>query len=139
MTPSGAKINSGSIPINDFVDLPNVEVIRLQSAQRILELAHGNVLAASVRARLGHQDDLLAHTRESDTHALLRAAIVIIPGVIEEVYARVHGFADNARALILRGCEAEMPAADSQRGNLDACAAHRPMRNGTLQRAHFRR
>ena len=44
----------------DAVDLPQVEVVGLEPAQRLVEHLHGQVRAAAVRADLGHEEDLVA-------------------------------------------------------------------------------
>src|SRR3954465_2310648 len=49
----------GIILIDDFVNLPDVEVVRLQAAERFLKHSHTHSLVAAVSADLGHNDRLI--------------------------------------------------------------------------------
>jgi hypothetical protein len=58
--PAGGEVQLGLVLVDDLVDLPEVEMIRPQPRQRLLELTHRDLPVAAVRANLGHQEDLVA-------------------------------------------------------------------------------
>jgi hypothetical protein len=50
------------------MDLPEIEVIGLEAAKRLLELAHRLPLVTAVRADLRHQEDAVAPIRDRLSH-----------------------------------------------------------------------
>ena len=56
----GSEDHFGIVVVDDFVDLPEIEMIGLQPAQRFFQLLHGDVFAAAVGADLGHEERLVA-------------------------------------------------------------------------------
>ena len=115
--------------VDDFVDLPDVQMIRAQSYERLFELAHGDFFIAAVGAELGHQDDFVAAAHERFAHALFAEALMVFPGVVEEVDAAIDGFVDDARAggVVFGG--ADVIAADADDGGLQAGLAERAFRD----------
>src|SRR5262245_50230888 len=72
------------VVVNNFVNLPQVKVIGLQTPQRIFELAHRFMTITPVSANLGHQKDLVAPVPDSLAHQLFAASVVILPGVVQK-------------------------------------------------------
>ena len=95
--PSGREDQVRIVVVDHFVDLPHVEMIGLQAAQRLLQLLHGHIFAAAVRADLGHQDGAVALALQRLAQPLLALAVVVIPGVVEEVDAGVDGLVRRSR------------------------------------------
>ena len=48
------------VPVNALVDLPKVEMVSLQTRERILQHLHGDLGVAPVRTDLRHQERLIA-------------------------------------------------------------------------------
>ena len=58
---AAAREVPGRLVVEDhLVNLPEVEVVGAQAPQRVFELPHRNFAIASVRADLGHEEDLVA-------------------------------------------------------------------------------
>ena len=64
-------------------------MVGLQALQRLVELPQADLLVAAVRADLGHQEDLVAPALEGLAHPLFALAVVVLPGVVEEVDAGI--------------------------------------------------
>ena len=74
---------------------------------------------------LGHQDDLVPPAPERPSQQVLGLAVVILPGVVEEGDACIHGFVDEADRLVRGGEIAEVVTAHTQRRHLDAGTTQR--------------
>ena len=103
--------------IHHFVKLPQVEVVGFQTPQAVLEALHGTgVIALAV---LGHQENLLALALHGQriAHPLLRAPVVVIPGVVKEgdpfFDRRMHD--PDSFALLLDG--SNVPASQAEDGD----------------------
>ena len=44
------------VVIDDLVNLPHIEMVRLQPGKRLLQLPHGDIFLSPVGADLGHHD-----------------------------------------------------------------------------------
>ena len=86
--------------VNHFVDLPDVQVIGLQSPQRFFQLLHGHIFAASVSADFGHDHGLVALPFQRGAQHFFAVTVVIVPGIVEEVDARIHRHARRFRWLL---------------------------------------
>src|ERR1700676_611839 len=75
--------------VDDLVYLPHVEMISLQASQRFFKLAHGDILVASMRTDLRHHDGAVPPALECATQPLLAQALMIFPGIVEEVHAGI--------------------------------------------------
>jgi len=53
------------------MNLPEIEMVGLKPAQRLLKHSHSEVLIAAVRADLSHQEDAAALALERHTHPVL--------------------------------------------------------------------
>jgi hypothetical protein len=115
------------------VDLPEVEVVGLQAPERLLELADRGLAIAAVRADLGHQEDLVAAAAERFAHEGLAASLVVLPRVVHERDAGVHGLLHEADGLLPAPERAEVEAAETEDADLDTGAAE-----GTTGDALFR-
>src|SRR5689334_10853767 len=79
-----------------------------------------------MRAHLRHQEDLVPTTLERPAQQVFGLAVVILPTVVEERDAGVHGFVDEPDRVVDAGQIAEVVTADSERRHLDAGTAERP-------------
>jgi hypothetical protein len=115
-----------------LVDLPEIQVIGLQAAQRLFQLFHGRARVAPVHAGLRHQKDLVAAAGEGLAHPCFAHALVVVPGVVHERDAAVDSGMDEPSRLPLRFRQPQMPAAQCQDRNRDSGAPERA-------RGHFNR
>jgi hypothetical protein len=99
----------------DAVDLPEVEVVGLQPAQRLVEHLQRQGGAAAVGADLGHEEGLVAPALEASAEPVLGAAVPILPAVVEKGDAGIDGFLDKPDGLLDRLEVAEVVAAAPQR------------------------
>jgi glyoxylase-like metal-dependent hydrolase (beta-lactamase superfamily II) len=113
----------------DFVDLPEIQVVRAQPPERVLELAHGDLAVAPVRADLRHQERLLATAGEGLAHSLFAHAVVVVPRVVEERDARVDGLVHQADGVGVGLRHDHVPAAHAENRHAHAGAAERTGRN----------
>ena len=102
------------------MNLPEIEMIGLQAAQRFLQHPHREVLVAAMRADLGHQETWSRRAFQAFAHPVFGFAAMIFPAVVEEGDAAVDGFVHQADSGLLVFGVAEMVAAESERGNLVA-------------------
>src|SRR6185503_12108789 len=116
------------VVVHALVNLPEVEVIGLQPAQRLFELPHRLAPVAAVRTHLRHQEDLVPAAGERLAHDFLRLAVVVFPRVVHERDAGVDRGPDDADAFAL-GCFRDVIAAESERRDEDARRAKRPTWN----------
>ena len=97
--------------------LHEVDAVGLQPLQRLIELPRRFLVRSPVDLR--HQEDLLpVAVAERLAHARLARAVVVVPAVVEEVDAAVHGRADDPDGqLRVDVFESEMPASDADCGD----------------------
>src|SRR5207237_5949886 len=85
---------------DDFVKLHEIDMVGLQPLQGFVYLPRCGCFGPAIN--LGHEKDLLAVTVEQRfAHADFTAAVVVVPGVVHEVYPAIDGGADDAEALLL--------------------------------------
>lgn len=118
MTPPRAKWAIRIVVVGALVDLPEIETVRLQPAQGLVELPHGDLGVASMRADLRHQEHLVAASLERAPHPLLALVLVVLPRVVEEGDARVDGGVDDADRLARRADRSEVISAESEQRDL---------------------
>src|SRR5581483_4696710 len=123
---------------DDFVVLEQVQVVGLESLERLVDLLGRLLLRPAVD--LGHQEHFVAvAVLERLTHPLLAGALVVIPRVVHERDAGVDGRADDRDALLLGLLRADVEPADADGRHLDASAAERAVAHavadGFLRRA----
>src|SRR5208282_3030316 len=83
---------------NHFMELEQVNSIRLQPPQRFIELVYGCRFGSAID--LGHQKSLLTITMpQRIAHANFALSPVVIPAVVEKIDAFVNSGPDNADAL----------------------------------------
>ena len=104
----------GIIVVDDLVNLPDIEMIRLQTGKGCIEHAHRNVLTGAMRADGAHDDDVVSFAFEGDAKLLFAKAPVKLPGVVEDVDAVVDGLGYHIVHLRLISNSAEMEAAHTQ-------------------------
>ncbi len=80
------------------MELNEVDMVGLEALERLVDLARGRFLGASVK--LSHQENLVAiPVAEGRAHATLAFAGVIVPAVVQEVNAAVNSATDNPAGL----------------------------------------
>ena len=105
----------GIVVADDLVDLHQVDPLRLQPLERLVELLARRLRGAAVE--LGHEERLLAiSVAERLAHATLALAVVVVPAVVEEVHAVVERAPDDADGLLLAG-DAEVVSAHAEDGD----------------------
>src|SRR5687768_6678610 len=103
----------GIVVERQLVHRPEIEVVGLQTPQRLLELVHPDLRIAPMRAHLRHEEDPIPAANEGPAHALLALSLVILPGVVHERDAGIDGFMDDPRRVLLRRHLPEVIAAES--------------------------
>jgi hypothetical protein len=124
----------GVVVVDDLVDLPDVQMIGLQTGKRRIQHAHGNILIGTMRTGGTHHDDFFSSAFESDTKLLFAEASVKLPGIVENVDAVVDGFGNHIVHLSLVSNGAEMEAPHTQDGTFKAGATQRALLR--LEAAH---
>ena len=117
--PLGRMKSSGIVIECHAVNLPEIEMIGLQPAQRLLEHFRGKCGIAAVCTDLRHQENLIAQAFEPLAHPVLGFAAVILPAVVEESDSAVDCLIANLDGGGLILCIAKMMPAQPKRGNLD--------------------
>ena len=121
----------GIVVVDALVNLPEIEMVGPQAPQRFVELAHRDLGVASVRADLGHQEHRVPAILDRASHSPLALAVVILPGVVEEVDAGVDRFVNDPNRLGDGPGFAEVIAAESEDGHQVAM----PAKQSALDRA----
>ena len=67
----------------------------------MLQLPHGDVFAAAMGAHLGHHNQPGRACLSVRTDDLFAVPVVVVPGIVEEVDARVHGLGNNLVRFLL--------------------------------------
>jgi hypothetical protein len=112
----------GVIVVDDLMNLPDVQMIGLQTGKRRIQHAHCSVLVAAMRTDGAHHDDFVSFAFESDSKLLFAEASMKLPGIVENVDPVVDGFGNHIVHLSLISNGAEMEAAHAQDGALKAGA-----------------
>jgi hypothetical protein len=104
------------------MELQKINYVRLQAAQRLLDLSGGGVLIPAIDLR--HQEDLLPVTiAERLAHPDLTDTVVVVPAVIHESDAAIDRGPKQADALIGLLLSPKVIAAYANGGNTFSCAA----------------
>src|ERR1700722_12048103 len=118
----------------DAVDLPQIQMIGLESAQRFFEHPHRQRLIAPVRANLRHQENLVALSFEARAHPDFAFPAMIFPAIVEEIDPAVDRLRNQADGRLLVFGIAQMVPSESQSRNADACFSERARRYGLRQK-----
>src|SRR5256886_6779000 len=120
---------------DDLMELQEVDDVRLEPPERLLDLPGGR--RPRLPVNLGHQESSLpVAVTEGLSHSDLAPPLIVVPGVVEEVDARIDRGADDADALRLREVRlAEVEPAEADRGDPLACAAEAAHRDRGLSLA----
>src|SRR5438445_3204307 len=114
----------GVVIADHFVDLHQIDHLRLQPLERLLELLACGPGGAAVQ--LGHQECLLPiAVAQGVAHALFAAPAVVVPAVVEEVHPVIERTADDPDALLLAR-KPEVISADPDDRHADSRAAELP-------------
>jgi hypothetical protein len=109
------------VVVVDLVELPQVEVVGAESPQTVLQVLAGSGRVAG--AVLGHQEHVLPPPAvgQRTAHQFLAAAVVVVPGVVEEGEPAVGGPLDETDTLVVGEFRlAAVPAAETQHGHARA-------------------
>src|SRR5271166_2598098 len=98
-------------------------MIGLEPMERFLELPHGHVLVPSMGTHLGHDKDPVAPAAQGLSHPFLAAVIVVFPGIVKEVHARVDGLVSDTGRFPKGSRLTQRIAADADDGDLLTGAA----------------
>ena len=132
----GADEQVGIVVEGDAVNLPEVEMIGLQPAQRLFQHLHRQSRLAAVGADLGHQEDLVATALQAFAHPDLRLAAVVLPAVVEEGDAAVDGLLHEANRCLLVGRVAQVMATHTQGRDLDVALSELAKGNAAAVLCH---
>jgi len=126
--PVGTENAVGVSGANDFMELEEVDRVRLQSAERFVNLPCSHILHLAVN--LGHQENSLPVTiPQGLTHAHFAFAVVIVPTIIEKIDALIDGGSNDANALPFVFLGADMVTAQAHKRHLLATASQRAVRH----------
>ena len=120
------------VVIDDFMDLPEVQLVPLQPLQRPFQLLYRYFLVTTMGAYLGHEEDFVAPSGERAGQPVLGLAGVILPPGVEEVDSIVDGLVDDVHDLFDRVGIAQVVPAQAQRQDLHAGFAQRASGNHIL-------
>src|SRR5215469_16255844 len=116
---------------NHLVELQQVNVVRLKTPQRFLDLRGGTRFCPAINFR--HQKGFVTITiLEGLTHANFALAAVIVPAVIQEIESFVEGLANDRDAFVGITLRTQVVAADADERNLFARAAKFAVGNAVL-------
>ena len=76
-------------------------MVGLQAAQRLFKHLHGDIFAAAVGADFSHDESPIAFAAQGGAQAFFAEAVVIIPGVVEEIDAGVERAGDEFVRFLL--------------------------------------
>ncbi len=101
------------VVVHHLVELPQVEMVGPEPAQAFVQVLQRPFVVAL--AVLRHQEYLVAAAVHAQrlAHHLFGVAVVIIPSVVEEVDALVHGRVHDADGFALVLHRSDMPAAQT--------------------------
>ncbi len=117
------------VVVHALVDLPQIEDVGLQTAERLFELTHRLAPPAAVRAQLRHQEHVVAPIGDGLAHQRLRSTIVIFPGVVHERDAGIDGGVHETDGFALALERAEVVPAETERRHVRSRVAERAQRN----------
>ena len=97
---------------DDLVDLHEIDPVGLEALERLVDLPRRGLALAAVDLR--HEEDAVAvAVAERPPHPPLALAVVVVPAVVEERDAAVHGGADDPDALLVGGLDAHVASAEA--------------------------
>jgi hypothetical protein len=105
------------------MDLPQIEVIGLETPQRFFQHLGGQRTVPAVRAHFRHQKNAIAAALQGLAHPVFRFAAVVLPAVVEKGDAAIDGLMHNLNGGLLAFSIAQVMPAKPQRGNLIAMPA----------------
>ena len=90
------------VVVDHLVELPEIDPVGLEAAEAVLQV--GLRVLGGAAADLGHEEDLVAEPAlgQGFAHPLLGAAIVVVPGVVQEGDPLSDGPLDQPEAVRLR-------------------------------------
>src|SRR5580700_1523172 len=111
------------------VNLPKVQVISLQSVERLLEHLHGQGSVPPVRAHFRHQERFVPAAPQRLAHPIFTFSAMVFPTVVEKRDPVIHGFVNDPYGSLLVLRISQVVSAQSQRGNLHIVLAEFSQRN----------
>src|SRR5579884_4089175 len=118
--------------------MTDIEVIGFQAAQRFFELLHGDFFIPAVGAHFGHEHHVVALALERVSDPFFALAVVIFPGVVEEVDAGIERAIDDLfrRVLVFGG--SDVIAAEANYGYVESGFTELAVRYGFVSLRHER-
>src|SRR5205085_539459 len=101
----------------------------LQPPERLFEHLQAQLAAAAVGADLGHEEDPVPAPLQSSPEPVFRLPVPVLPAVVKEGDARIHGLVDEADGLVDRLEVSQMMAANAEDGDLRAGSSPPPPRD----------
>src|SRR5208283_459807 len=97
---------------NNFVELEKINMVGLESAQRLVDLQGGGLFGLAVN--FGHEKGLLpVAITQRLAHAKLALPTIVVPAVVQKIDAALERGADNAYTFLLIGLDADMVTAQA--------------------------
>src|ERR1700680_2186035 len=109
------------------MNLPEVQMVGLQSTQRLVKLSHRYIFAPPMGAHLGHDEGSISFAFKGDPKPFFTHAVVIIPGIVEKINSCVEGTADEFAGFLLIASCSEMISAYADNRNLRSRLTKKPL------------
>jgi hypothetical protein len=116
------------------VNLPQVEVIGLQTAQTFFEHLQCEAGIAAMGTSFGHQENFVAAAFQSDAHPDFGFSPAILPAVVKKGDPAIDCLVDDFDCGLLVWSFAQMMASEAQSRNPRVSAAKLSQRNGSARR-----
>src|ERR1700733_13113716 len=98
------------------VTLPKVEMVGLQTPQRLFQHLQRQARIATMGARFGHQENFVPPPLQARAHPDFRFSAAILPTIIEKGNSSIHSPMDDLDRSFFVGSIAEVMASKAQRG-----------------------
>src|SRR5258708_8668282 len=105
------------------VNLPQIEMVGLQTPQRLFEHLQSQACISPVRTRFRHQKYFVTASLQPSSHPELGLASPVFPAVVVESNSFVDGFLNNADRSLLIGRVAPVMTAKAQIDNFGVSAS----------------
>jgi len=99
------------------MNLPQIEMVRLQTPKRLFEHLQSQTCIAPVRTRFCHQKYFVTASLQAGSHPELGLASPVFPAVVVESNSVVDGFLNNTHRSFFVGRVAQVMTAKAKDGN----------------------
>jgi hypothetical protein len=111
------------------MNLPQIEMVRLQTPKRLFEHLQSQTCISPVRTRFCHQKYFVTASLQASSHPELGLTSPVFPAVVVESNSVVDGFLNNANRSFFIGCVAQVMTAKAKNGNFGVSASKLPEGN----------